>query len=41
LARAKAVGVQTIIPVSICYLPAFFLLGVVPVIAGVMASLLP
>ncbi len=41
LARAKAVGVQTIIPVSVCYLPAFFLLGVVPVIAGVLASLLP
>ena len=40
LARAKAVGVLTIIPVSACYLPAFFLLGVVPVIAGVLASLL-
>ena len=40
LARAKAVGVRTIIPVSVCYLPAFFLLGVVPVIAGVLASLL-
>ena len=39
LARAKAVGVRTIIPVSVCYLPAFFLLGVVPVIAGVLASL--
>ncbi len=41
LARAKAVAVRTIIPVSVCYLPAFFLLGVVPVIAGVLASLLP
>jgi pilus assembly protein TadC len=40
LARAKAVGVRTIIPVSVCYLPAFFLLGVVPVIAGVLESLL-
>lgn len=40
LARAKAVGVRTIIPVSVCYLPAFFLLGVVPVIAGVLTSLL-
>ena len=39
LARAKAVGVRTIIPVSVCYLPAFFLLGVVPVIAGVLGSL--
>jgi pilus assembly protein TadC len=40
LARAKAVGVRTIIPVSVCYLPAFFLLGVVPVIAGVLGTLL-
>ena len=40
LARARAVGVRTVIPVSVCYLPAFFLLGVVPVIAGVVASLL-
>jgi pilus assembly protein TadC len=40
LARAKAVGVRTIIPVSVCYLPAFFLLGVVPVIAGVLTALL-
>ncbi|HSN11568.1 MAG TPA: type II secretion system F family protein [Propionibacteriaceae bacterium] len=38
LARARAVGVRTIIPVSLCYLPAFFLLGVVPVIAGVLAA---
>lgn len=39
LVRARAVGVRTIIPVACCYLPAFFLLGVVPVIAGVLASL--
>lgn len=41
LAQARAVGVRTIVPVSLCYLPAFFLLGVVPVIAGVFASLMP
>lgn len=40
LARAKAVGVRTIVPVSVCYLPAFFLIGVVPVIAGVLAAIL-
>jgi pilus assembly protein TadC len=40
LARARAVGVRTIIPVSVCYLPAFFLLGVVPVIAGVLGAIL-
>ncbi|HET7725061.1 MAG TPA: type II secretion system F family protein [Propionibacteriaceae bacterium] len=38
LARARAVGVRTIIPVSVCYLPAFFLLGVVPVIAAVVTA---
>lgn len=40
VSRAKAVGVRTIVPVSVCYLPAFFLIGVVPVIAGVLAALL-
>lgn len=39
-ARAKAVGVRTIVPVSVCYLPAFFLVGVVPVIASVLTTLL-
>lgn len=40
VSRAKAVGVRTIVPVSLCYLPAFFLIGVVPVIAGVLVALL-
>ncbi|MGV8850375.1 MAG: type II secretion system F family protein [Propionibacteriaceae bacterium] len=40
IARAKAVGVRTIVPVSVCYLPAFFLIGVVPVIAGILTTLL-
>ena len=40
VARARAVGVRTIVPVSVCYLPAFFLIGVVPVIAGVLSTLL-
>jgi len=40
IARAKAVGVRTIVPVSVCYLPAFFLVGVVPVIAGILTTLL-
>lgn len=38
VARARTVGVRTIIPVSLCYLPAFFLLGIVPVIAGVFTA---
>ena len=40
IARARAVGVRTIVPVSVCYLPAFFLVGVVPVIAGILTTLL-
>ncbi len=38
-ARAKTVGVSTIIPVSLCYMPAFFLIGVVPAIAGLVSGL--
>jgi pilus assembly protein TadC len=29
--RARAVGVRTVLPLSLCYLPAFLLLGIVPV----------
>ena len=34
LAKAKAVGVKAVLPLGICYLPAFILLGVVPIIAA-------
>jgi len=33
LAAAKSVGVKGVLPLGVCYLPAFVLLGVVPVIA--------
>ena len=34
LAAAKAVGVKSVLPLGLCYLPAFVLLGVVPVVAA-------
>ena len=37
--RARAVGVKAAVPLGICLLPAFVLLGIVPVVAGLMASL--
>jgi Flp pilus assembly protein TadB len=38
--RARAVGVRTALPLGLCYLPAFFLLGLVPMIASGVAGLL-
>jgi Flp pilus assembly protein TadB len=37
--RARAVGVKAAIPLGLCLLPAFVLLGIVPVVAGLMVSL--
>ena len=37
LTAAKAVGVKSVAPVGACYLPAFLLLGVVPVVAAGIA----
>jgi Flp pilus assembly protein TadB len=37
--RARAVGVRAAVPLGICLLPAFLLLGVVPVVAGLLTSL--
>jgi pilus assembly protein TadC len=38
--RAKQVGVKSVLPLGLCYLPAFLLLGVVPVIAAGVAGFL-
>jgi len=38
-ARARAVGVQAAIPLGICLLPAFVLVGVVPLVAGSLGVL--
>ena len=36
---ARRVGVQAAVPLGVCLLPAFLLLGVVPVVAGLMSEL--
>jgi pilus assembly protein TadC len=38
-AAARRVGVRTVLPLMICFLPAFFLIGVVPIIGGVVGSM--
>lgn len=39
--RARAVGVRAAVPLGLCLLPSFLLLGVVPVVAGLLSELLP
>lgn len=39
LARARVAGVRSVIPLVTCFLPAFLLVGVVPVLAGTFAQL--
>ena len=39
LKAAKAVGVKSVLPLGLCYLPAFVLMGVVPVIAAGISGL--
>jgi Flp pilus assembly protein TadB len=39
--RAKAVGVKAAAPLGLCFLPAFILVGVVPLVAGAVGGLLP
>lgn len=39
-ARARAVGVKAAAPLGLCLLPAFILVGVVPLVAGSVAMLL-
>lgn len=38
---ARAVGVRTAAPLGLCFLPAFFLVGVAPTVIGALSSLLP
>ena len=37
--RARAVGVKAAIPLGLCLLPSFLLLGIVPLVAGLLAGL--
>ncbi|MDQ7992533.1 MAG: type II secretion system F family protein, partial [Propionicimonas sp.] len=39
LVRARRVGVRSVLPLMACYLPSFVLLGIVPVIGGIVANL--
>ncbi len=38
--RARTVGVRSVVPLMACFLPAFVLIGVVPIIAGLLGNLL-
>lgn len=40
-AAARRAGVLVVLPLGLCFLPAFVLLGVVPVVAGVAGRVLP
>lgn len=37
--RARAVGVKAAVPLGLCLLPAFVLIGIVPLVAGLMSTL--
>lgn len=39
--RARAVGVKAALPLGLCLLPAFLLLGIVPTVAGLLGTFLP
>lgn len=39
LSRARSAGVRSVLPLMLCFLPAFLLVGVVPVLASVLAGL--
>lgn len=39
-ANARRVGVRSMVPLMVCFLPAFLLVGVVPIIAGLLAGIL-
>ncbi|SDB80746.1 Type II secretion system (T2SS), protein F [Raineyella antarctica] len=40
VAAARTVGVRSVLPLMTCYLPAFMLVGIVPIIAGAVPTLL-
>ena len=39
--RARAVGVKAAVPLGLCLLPAFLLIGIVPTVAGLLSTLTP
>jgi Flp pilus assembly protein TadB len=40
VAAARSVGVKAVAPLGLCFLPAFVLLGIVPVIAGLASTII-
>ena len=38
--RARVVGVRSVVPLMVCFLPAFVLVGVLPIVAGLLSGLL-
>lgn len=41
LVRARAAGVKSVVPLMVCFLPAFIALGVVPLFGSLVATLMP
>ncbi|MGW4796434.1 type II secretion system F family protein [Nonomuraea sp. NPDC004297] len=39
VAAARSVGVKAVAPLGLCFLPAFVLLGIIPVVAGLASSI--
>ncbi|MFI7617798.1 type II secretion system F family protein [Nonomuraea terrae] len=39
VAAARSVGVKAVAPLGLCFLPAFVLLGIIPVIAGLASTI--
>ena len=37
--RARAVGVRAALPLGLCLLPSFLLLGIVPLVVGMLSEL--
>lgn len=40
VSAARKVGVKAVAPLGLCFLPAFVLLGIIPVIAGLASTIL-
>ena len=41
LVRARAAGVKSVVPLMVCFLPAFIALGVVPLFGSLVTAFLP
>ncbi|WP_245642351.1 type II secretion system F family protein [Nonomuraea candida] len=39
VASARSVGVKAVAPLGLCFLPAFVLLGIIPVVAGLASTI--